>query len=180
MTDATQARQDTVLVTTTYLELADRAALRAASLDDADVLVLEAHAMPVAFYRFLYALVGSAYQWTDRDAWSDAQLEAHLRQPGVCMLVAYVRGVPAGYIELVRDSEEPSTEIAYFGLAPQFHGRGLGKYLLSLGVQRAFDDGAGRVWLHTCSLDGPHALANYQARGFVPYKTTTGERRGRV
>ena len=26
--------------------------------------------------------------------------------------------------------------------------------------------GAQRVWVHTCSLDHPHALANYQARGF--------------
>jgi hypothetical protein len=25
------------------------------------------------------------------------------------------------------------------------------------------------VWLHTCSLDGPHALANYRARGFEVY-----------
>jgi len=40
-------------------------------------------------------------------------------------------------------------------------------------VQRAFDDGAQRVWLHTCTLDGPHAIANYLARGFTPYKTTT-------
>jgi len=28
-----------------------------------------------------------------------------------------------------------------------------------------------RVWLHTCTLDHPHALANYMARGFVPYRT---------
>jgi hypothetical protein len=27
-------------------------------------------------------------------------------------------------------------------------------------------DGTTRVWLHTCTLDGPHALANYRARGF--------------
>jgi hypothetical protein len=26
--------------------------------------------------------------------------------------------------------------------------------------------GASRVWLHTCSLDGPAALPAYQARGF--------------
>ena len=29
--------------------------------------------------------------------------------------------------------------------------------------------GAQRVWLHTCNLDGPHALANYQKRGFRIY-----------
>ena len=26
-----------------------------------------------------------------------------------------------------------------------------------------------RVWVHTCTLDGPAALANYQARGLVVY-----------
>ena len=33
-----------------------------------------------------------------------------------------------------------------------------------------------RVWLHTNTLDGPHALANYQARGLRPYKTEQEER----
>jgi hypothetical protein len=28
-----------------------------------------------------------------------------------------------------------------------------------------------RVWVHTCTLDHPASLANYQARGLVPYKT---------
>ena len=27
-----------------------------------------------------------------------------------------------------------------------------------------------RVWLHTCNLDGPHALSNYQKRGFRIYE----------
>jgi hypothetical protein len=27
-----------------------------------------------------------------------------------------------------------------------------------------------RVWVHTCTLDHPGALANYQARGFAIYK----------
>ncbi len=84
-----------------------------------------------------------------------------------------VEGAPAGYVELDRASAEPGTEVAYFGIIPAFHGRGFGRHLLSVGVQRAFDDGAERVWVHTCTLDGPYALANYRARGFVEYRTTT-------
>jgi hypothetical protein len=30
-----------------------------------------------------------------------------------------------------------------------------------------------RVWVHTCTLDHPSALKNYQARGFSLYKTET-------
>ena len=31
--------------------------------------------------------------------------------------------------------------------------------------------GAARDWVHTCSLDHPQALSNYQARGFRIYRT---------
>ncbi|MGJ5628209.1 hypothetical protein [Nostoc sp. CALU 1950] len=41
---------------------------------------------------------------------------------------------------------------------------------LSVGVEKAWAMGAKRVWVHTCSLDSGHALANYQARGFQLYK----------
>ena len=30
-----------------------------------------------------------------------------------------------------------------------------------------------RVWVHTCDLDHPNALVNYQARGFSVYKVET-------
>jgi GNAT superfamily N-acetyltransferase len=64
-----------------------------------------------------------------------------------------------------------SVEIAYFGLLPEFVGRGLGAHLLSAAVERAFESGARRVWLHTCTKDNPAALPNYLKRGFVPFRT---------
>jgi ribosomal protein S18 acetylase RimI-like enzyme len=170
-----QPATPTVTVTTTYLELPTRARFRPALSDDPDLVVVEARAPLAAFYRFLYDAVGRDYAWLDRLAWSDERLTAHLARSAVSLDVLYWRGTPAGYIELDREAAEPGTEIAYFGLIPAFHGRGFGKHLLSLGVQRAFDDGAERVWLHTCTLDGPHALANYRARGFVSYRTETHE-----
>lgn len=164
-----------VTVTTTYLEIPGRAAFRPAFSAAPDLLTLEAREPLPDFYRFLYGTAGRDYQWTDRLAWSDERLHAYLAQPCVTLTVLYVRGTPAGYVELNAASHEPGTEVAYFGLFPPFHGRGLGKHLLSVGVQRAYDDGAERVWVHTCTLDGPHALANYRARGFVPYRHATHE-----
>lgn len=73
----------------------------------------------------------------------------------------------AGYCELHPVGAD--VEIAYFGLLPAFHGRGLGGALLEHALRRGFELGA-RVWVHTCSLDGAHALANYRARGLVPYR----------
>jgi GNAT superfamily N-acetyltransferase len=62
-------------------------------------------------------------------------------------------------------------EIAYFGLVTRFIGRGLGSALLTVAVDQARRFGGQRVWLHTCTLDSPHALPNYKARGFQPYRT---------
>lgn len=168
----------TVSVTTTYLELPSREAFRPAVSADPELLVLPAREPLPAFYRFLYDAVGRNYAWLDRLDWSDERLLAHLSRPSVTLLVLYVRGTPAGYIELdaaPEDATETGTEVVYFGLLPHFHGRGLGKHLLSVGVAHAFDAGAARVWLHTCTLDGVHALANYRGRGFSPYKTTRHE-----
>src|SRR5207302_10488113 len=81
--------------------------------------------------------------------------------------VMYRQGAPVGYFELRRDTD--AVEIVYFGLLPEFVGRGLGKALLTVAVRRAFELGAARVWLHTCTLDHPAALPNYLARGFKEY-----------
>lgn len=159
------------MITATYLELAWAAAFRPAFLDDPGLGVVEACEPLAAFYRFLYGAVGGDYSWVDRLTWSDEALETHLARPAVTLLVLYLRGTPAGYIEMDQESSEPGTEIRYFGIIPKFHGRGYGKHLLSAGVDRALRDGATRVWLSTRSSDGPHAIANYLARGFVPYRS---------
>jgi GNAT superfamily N-acetyltransferase len=124
------------------------------------------------FSRFLYTSVGGDWYWLDRLSWSYDQWMQYLDRPELETWVAYVAGTPAGYIELEAQSDD-NVEVAYFGLLRHFIGQRLGGHLLSVGVQRAWAMGAKRVWLHTCSLDGPNALANYQARGFQLYHTET-------
>ncbi|HVO44420.1 MAG TPA: GNAT family N-acetyltransferase [Aggregatilineales bacterium] len=165
-----------VNVTTTYLHIPTRADFRPALSDDPDLLVLQAREPLPDFYRFLYRAVGKDYEWTDRNVLTDADLYGLLAKPSLTLLVLYFRGTPVGFMELDREATKPDVEVTYFGIISAFHGRGFGKYLLSAGVQRAYDDGANRVWLHTCTLDGPHALPNYLARGFVAFKQTVSER----
>jgi GNAT superfamily N-acetyltransferase len=55
---------------------------------------------------------------------------------------------------------------------PQFVGKGLGGGLLSAAIENAWGAETNRVWVHTCSLDHPNALKNYQARGFQIYRET--------
>jgi ribosomal protein S18 acetylase RimI-like enzyme len=140
-------------------------------MNDPRLLVMESVHPLVPFYRFLYSAVGRDFSWVDRLKWTDEQIEAHLCRPDVTLLVLYLDGTPAGYAELDSASSEPGTELQYLGIIPDFHGQGLGKHLLSATVERAFADGASRVWLSTRSTDGPHAIRNYERRGFVTYRT---------
>ena len=155
---------------TTYLAMNDPSAFLPAYSDDPALQIIECEIPLAGFYRFLYGEVGRAWRWLDRDAWTDDELEAWLAAPNISLWVLYVGGTPAGYIEL--DAQPDGTEIAYFGLIERFFGHGYGKHLLSFGIQRAWDNGASRVWVHTCNMDGPHALENYQKRGFSIYDTT--------
>jgi GNAT superfamily N-acetyltransferase len=77
-----------------------------------------------------------------------------------------VGGEIAGYFELEKQPG-PVVEIVYFGLTPEFIGKGYGGGMLTRAVDEAWALGAESVWLNTCSLDGPAALPNYKARGFV-------------
>ncbi len=122
------------------------------------------------FNRFLYEIVGRQWGWNDKLSWSDQQWKAYAEADGLSTWVAYSGGSPAGYFEL-QQHKAASVEIAYFGLVPRFIGKGLGGFLLSKAIKSAWEMGASRVWVHTCSLDHPNALRNYQARGMKIFKT---------
>lgn len=151
---------------TTYLEMTDLAQFKPAYVDVPTLTIMRMAVPDIAFYRFLYRAVGEKWRWRDRLLLSDDELRTAIA--GTQVHVLYENGVPGGYIELAT-SDVDEIEVAYFGLREAFIGRGFGKHLLSYGVQQAWDSGAKRIWLHTCNLDSPYALANYQARGFSIY-----------
>jgi GNAT superfamily N-acetyltransferase len=165
----------TVTVTRTYLELADRAAFRPATIDDDPLLRLaRVPVMSVPLAQRLYREVGAAYHWEDRWAWSAAEWQAWVGAVGSGTWILTYDGEVAGFVEL-RTEPSGDVEIALMGLLQRFHGRGYGKHLLSKAVELGWAIGGRRVWLHTCTLDGPAALPNYLARGFTPYRTETYE-----
>lgn len=161
-----------VEVTRTYLELTALEELRPFALEAPDLTLERVADREPALYRHLYLAVGGPYDWVDRAAWSDQEILAHLSQACVSVWVLSRGPAPVGYFELAA-GPAPAVEIAYFGLFPDQFGRGLGKHLLTLAVERAFALGARRVWLHTCTLDHPAALPNYLARGFRPFRRET-------
>jgi len=159
-------------VTRTYLEMRTPAELLGAKLDDQLIRIEQQLNCSVELFRLLYREVGRNYHWIDRLDWTDEQIADYLNQPEISLWLMTYDGELAGYFEL-RKCEDVSVEIAYFGLFPKFIGRGLGKHLLIWAVEQAWLDGAGRVWLHTCTLDDQAAMPNYLSRGFKPFKTET-------
>jgi GNAT superfamily N-acetyltransferase len=164
-----------VTVTTWYLELLRPHDLRPARVPDGALSLVRAEIPLPELNRFLYTAVGRGWYWLDRVVWDEARWLAWLDRPELETWVLYVSGTPAGYFE-IESQPGGNVELAYFGLLPRFMGRGLGGYLLTKAIERAFELGAARVWVHTCSLDAPQALANYQARGFRIYAEQTIER----
>lgn len=161
-----------VEITTWYLEQTSADHLRPAS--PAPVTCTQSELVSPEFNRFLYTAVGGDWRWVDRLSWSWRQWHDWLNRPGVETWVAYLRGTPAGYVELDGATGD-GVEIAYFGLLPAFVGKGIGGHLLTVALRRAWQLTDERVWVHTCSLDGPAALTNYQARGMTLYRTETTE-----
>ena len=74
----------------------------------------------------------------------------------------------AGLLEL--DFRIPNEcEISFFGVTAPFIGTGAARWLMNEALARAWSRPVRRVWIHTCTLDHPAALAFYQRTGFRPF-----------
>lgn len=121
------------------------------------------------FYRFLYNGVGRPHHWWERNELSDEELFAITSHDLVEIHAFYMEGCPAGYVELDRRAGN-DIEIAYFGVFPEYQGRGIGPYLLRLGIDQAWAYEPSRLWVRTCTEDSPRALPLYRRFGFEVYK----------
>jgi ribosomal protein S18 acetylase RimI-like enzyme len=161
-----------ISVTTYYLEMHKPRDLRPKRSPRTDLTLGRVVTPSPELNRFFYTTVGADWYWTVRLPWTYQRWLEYLNRPELVTWILSVQGVPAGYFEL-EAQPGPEVEIAYFGLLPQFVGTGLGGHLLTCAIERGWARGARRVWVHTCSLDHPQALANYQARGMTLYKQET-------
>lgn len=159
-------------VVVTDLEMTSPDRLRPAREPKVEASLVRAGRPAPELSRFFYRAVGGDWYWLDRIGWTRDQWLAWVSSPGYELWTCWVDGVPAGYVELDR-RDDGSCEIAYFGLLPDFAGLGLGGWLLTRATERAWAvAGTRRVWVHTCELDSPVAVANYRARGFEPCGTS--------
>lgn len=162
-------------VTTYYLEMLAPENLRAKACPDPGFRIAECRLKRFECNRFLYQIVGSPWRWMDKNVWTDSDWKEYAEAGNLRTWLGYIDGSPVGYYELQKQ-EDDKVEIASFGLTKAVIGQGLGGYLLSHAITSAWEWGALRVWVHTCSLDHANALANYRARGMKVYKTETANK----
>jgi GNAT superfamily N-acetyltransferase len=155
--------------TITYLEMRAKPKRFPMPPPAAKLALLRAEHCTVSFYRYLYNAVGEPWVWYVRRLWSDERLKEWLARPEIDVYVLYVAGVPAGYFELERVASG-DTELCYFGLVPDFIGRGLGFPFLQAAVDNGWLGGTQRLWVHTSTFDHPRALGLYQRAGFRVYR----------
>ncbi len=131
--------------------------------------------IPVAEYRKYYWGVGEKYCWLDRMVIPDEELFKKINAANVDIYIFKVANETAGYIEFVK--EDGFTEILYFGLMPEFIGKGLGKYFLQWVIAKAWSYNSKWIQLNTCTLDHPNALATYKKAGFTEVRKEIHQRR---
>ena len=121
--------------------------------------------------KFFYKQIGKNHRWIDRLVWEDKKWIEYVENPNVKTFVLKDDNNLVGYYETIRSLYNDHTEIAYFGILEEYYGKKCGGYLLSEAINKLFEEGISRVWLHTCSLDHKNAIKNYLARGMQIFKS---------
>jgi len=159
----------------TYLEQIQRPNYSTQARPPGKLAILRAENPPVHFYRYLYQQVGDPHNWVSRTIMNDETLSEIIHDHDVYIYVLYVGGVPAGLAEIDARNRK-IVELKFFGLVPDYTGRGFGRYFLAQAVDLAWSLAPEKVILETCSLDHPAALPLYQKFGF----TVSDQRKGQV
>jgi GNAT superfamily N-acetyltransferase len=155
----------------TSLEMKSPDELRGARPPPAPIALDEVRPDEAALCRDTWTRIGAPHGWWRRAKWSDEEWLARLAPPEVHGWLARIGGEVAGYLELETEADGV-VGITFFGLVPEFVGKGFGGAFLTDATRLAWSldtpDGkpVRRVWLQTSSVDHPNALPNYEARGF--------------
>jgi GNAT superfamily N-acetyltransferase len=161
-------------VTITYLEQTQRPNLPTPPRPPGKFAIMRAEDPPPGFYRYIYRLIGDPHHWMSRRRLNDDELKRIIHDPKVSVYVLYVGGVPVGMGEI--DARNPAaSEVKFFGVAPDYQGRGIGRFFLTHIVDLAWSAGPARLRLETCTLDHPAALRLYQKFGFTVFDQQTGQ-----
>ena len=137
--------------------------------------IIEVNPPDFQLNKFFYKQIGKKHRWIDRLSWGNKKWIEYVENPRIKTFILKDNSNLAGYYETIRDVDNNHSEIAYFGILEEYFGKKCGGYLLSEAINKLFDDGISRVWLHTCSLDHENAIKNYLARAWILYTTDSAD-----
>ena len=151
----------------THLEMTAPPARRADPPGSWTLRKVDAPTLP--WYRDLFRRVGEDWLWFSRPRMTDTELAAIIHAPGVEVYALVADGRDEGLLEL--DFREPrQCELTYFGVTAGLIGTGAARFLMNRALEIAWSRDVGRVWVHTCTLDHPSAVAFYQRSGFRAFR----------
>jgi GNAT superfamily N-acetyltransferase len=151
----------------THLEMTERPALRP---DPEGAWTLRRVPSPdLDWFRDLYRRVGEEWLWFSRLRMADAELAAIVRSPMVDVYALVHEDRDEGLLKL-DFREAGQCELAFFGVTADLIGGGAGRWLMNRALELAWSRQVSRVWVHTCTLDHPSALAFYQRSGFRAFR----------
>lgn len=153
----------------TSLEMTSAPASEAGATHPAGVELIRVQHPDLGWYRRLFRAVGEDWLWFSRLRLDDHQLAAIIHDPAVQVYALRLAAADVGILEL-DFREVDQCEIAFFGLVPTEIGKGLGGYLMNEAMAHAWRAPIKRLWVHTCTLDHPGALAFYRRQGFRAYR----------
>ena len=144
-----------------YLNIFSKKELKVSNCKEKNLEVFIESKPTVDFCKFLYKEVGRDFFWRDRLKWSDQDWLNYISNDFFKLYILKKNNELAGYYELLYDPKISSMEISYFGIFKEFFGKGIGGYLLTDAILTSFNQKINKVWVHTCTLDHPNALKNY-------------------
>jgi len=134
-----------------------------------DLTILKEKNLDICFVKFLYKEIGKDFYWWDRLVWSDKEWFDLISRSDYQLYTLRILNDLGGYYEVLSDKKK-NFEISYFGIFRKYFGKKIGSYLLSHAIKNLFNQGAKKIWVHTCTLDHPNGLNNYLSRGMEVYK----------
>ncbi len=113
--------------------------------------------------------VGLPWKWNSRLKWGIEDWNSYFQNIDSHTYLVFNKKRLVGYFELELQNNRV-VELKFFGLLPMYLNEKMGGHLLSLAIETAWNIGARRIWVHTCSNDHAAALNNYISRGFKLFK----------
>jgi GNAT superfamily N-acetyltransferase len=156
-----------------YLKMESNPLFGVETINDITIRLLE---KPINTNKYLelYNKVGKSWNWTERVMMSKKELEKILNSDNNEIFVFAENNNNIGYAEFVNKNK--FVEIQYFGLFPEFTGKGLGKQLFKWCISKAWSYKPEWVQLNTCDLDHKSAIPLYKKLGFAEYEAKNVKR----